>query len=520
MAKYFFVLSLFLHTFNAFAAFDPSTCAQNNIRCIGDGMEYNTSNGANDDSPIFQTAINASAPGDTIVIRGGTYTHAVTSTNLYFAEIDVSGTSQNPIVILGAEGENAHIIGFGYPEDGADPGREDEEIFRVNGDHIHLKDFEISYSSRFGITLNGNHGLVENMHIHDSWHDGVTIGRTGTAVTGNTVRYSEFHNMRHGSGVILSRGSNDTNPISYSLVEYNISYNNGYMPNGQKVPAVTGDIAGGGNSDGFGVTKNCNDVAAAGENNCPNNTYQYNIAWGNADDGFDFSFGGGSKVVGNISFNNGPEGNRGFKVLRNVWGGLSYLGNISIQNNAPSGRGVELRFAETGVMMHNIAMGEPAHGFYASTSSTPATTRVHNNLGFNNGNPPSISVGTVVTNNSFGYRDGIPQIANVNFLHTDIDTDPVAATSILERRNLIHTQVKNALLPTENSSLIDAGLFVADIHCATADDDPTTPHNPADDTCRHWAGVAPDIGPFEYGIDGAGVLPSIARPLPPTISVQ
>ena len=506
-----FLLTLLLFSGAVSAAFDPATCAQTNIRCIGDGMEYDTDNGTGDDSPIFQTAINASAPGDTIVLRGGTYNHAVSSSNLYFAEVDVSGTAQNPIVITGAEDETAHIVGFGYPEDGSDPGREDEEIFRVNGDYIHFKDFEISYSSRFGITLNGNHGLVENMYIHDNWHDGVTIGRTGTAVTGNTVRYSEFHNMRHGSGVILSRGSNDTNPISYSLVEYNISYNNGYMPNGQKVPAVTGDVAGGGNSDGFGVTKNCNDVAAAGENNCPNNTYQYNIAWHNADDGFDFSFGGGSKVVGNISFNNGPEGNRGFKVLRNVSGGLTFIGNISINNVHPSSRGLELRFNESGNMFHNIAMREGAHGLYVS-ATVPSGIRVHNNIEFDNGNGPAITSGVTNTNNSTSVT---PQITNTNFQYADINTNPSAST-ILERRNLIFNQVKNALLPTVGSPLIDAGLFLSDIHCATADDDATTPHDPNDSSCRHWMGSAPDIGPFEYGLDTAGAEPSTSPPKVPT----
>lgn len=511
------------------AAFDPATCSQTTIRCVGDGMEYNTDNGAADDSPIFRSAVNASVAGDTIVIRGGTYHHTVDSANLYFVEVDVSGSLLAPITITGAEGEApAHIIGFGFPENGGEPPRRDEEIFRVNGDHIHLYDLEMSYSSRFGITFNGNYGRAERIHVHDNWHDGVTIGRTGTSVTGTVVRESHFHNMRHGSGVIISRGSDDTNSVSDSIIEYNISYENGYWWNGdtlEKVPAVSGDVAGGGNSDGFGASKNCNDVtAAAGQNDntCPNNIYRHNIAWHNADDGFDVSIGRGSFLGYNFAFNNGPEGNRGFKVLRSVWGGLSYVGNISIQNVAPSSRGIELRFAENGLSAHNIVLGEAAHGLYISTapSENASTTRVHNNIEYGNGNPPAITSGTVVSNNWMENSNGAPEIANIGIHHSDIDTNPVAATTTRERRDLIYTQIRNALLPIEGSALIDAGLFLADVHCATANDDAQNPHDPSDTSCKQWIGAAPDIGPFEYGLDGAGTIPSIALPRPPTISIM
>lgn len=495
----------------SYAAFDPSTCSQTAIRCVGSGMEYDTD--VTFPSSAFQTAINQSVAGDVVIVRDGTYTHNIAASSLYFLEINVSGTSGNPITIQSAEGEWATISGFGFLDDGSDPARQDEELIRVNGDFIVIKDMAFTNSSRYGITMNGSDGLVENVHVHNNWHEGIAIGRTGTVARRNVVRNSQLNNMRHGSGVVISRGSNDTNEISDSIIEYNISFDNGYQPNGTKVPAVTGDVAGGGNSDGFGVTKNCNDNASAGANICPNNIYRHNIAWHNADDGYDFSFGAGSQVIDNISFNNGPEGNRGFKTLRNVSGGLTFIGNVTLKNEVPpatSGRGIEGRFNDQGWVLHQISMNQSAHGIYVS-STIPAGTQVRNSMEWGNGNPPAITSGVVQSTNHF--NSGTPSIANPSFVYTDINTNPTS-TSFRDRRDKIYEQIRAALVPADGSALIDAGTFVAGKHCATADDDATTPHNPADKTCRHWMGSAPDIGAYEYGlVDATG------KPLPPTISV-
>ncbi|MCF7762164.1 MAG: hypothetical protein K9N62_00670, partial [Verrucomicrobia bacterium] len=47
------------------------------------------------------------------------------------------------------------------------------------------------------------------------------------------------------------------------------------------------------------------------------------------------------------------------------------------------------------------------------------------------------------------------------------------------------------------SGLIDNGQIIPGYHCPRADDDPVSPM-PKNAPGRHWYGIAPDIGAFEY----------------------
>jgi hypothetical protein len=62
-----------------------------------------------------------------------------------------------------------------------------------------------------------------------------------------------------------------------------------------------------------------------------------------------------------------------------------------------------------------------------------------------------------------------------------------------------YTTIATAHEPADGSPMIDAGVIVSGLHCATADDDPVTPADPAA-SCLHWLGDAPDQGPIERGL--------------------
>jgi hypothetical protein len=83
-----------------------------------------------------------------------------------------------------------------------------------------------------------------------------------------------------------------------------------------------------------------------------------NIAWHNADDGIDISFGDDSRLIDNISFENGPEGNKGFKVYAKVSGGISFIGNVAMGNIS---NGFEFQIEETGYAYNNSSIHNGHH---------------------------------------------------------------------------------------------------------------------------------------------------------------
>jgi hypothetical protein len=360
-------------------------------------MEFDTDTGNTENA--FQTAVDTASPGDTIIIRAGTYRHDIDSySNRTFLRVNQSGTASEPITITGAQEDTngdghvddrdlkPHIIGFDFT-DGSTHRLSDETLLEINGDHIHVSNLRFSDSTQFGVIVNGSFNIVEELDIHDCFQSGLSMGRNDIITEGNIFRYNHIYRIRHGTGIILARRSNHTTLLRNNTVEYNISHDNGYMPNGEKVPPITGDSAGGGNSDGIGATKGCHDrtAHAGGEidvlNLCPNNTVRNNVVWRNADDGYDFSFGDGSSVISNVGWKNGPEGNKGIKILRKVLGGLEIVDNVLFGQ----GRGLEPRFHTEGQVVNNTTFGHVGQGIIASADTASSSVFVANNLSFDNG---------------------------------------------------------------------------------------------------------------------------------------
>lgn len=492
-------------------------CNLSTVRCVGPGEEYNTT-GVTHVETVFQSAVDAAQPGDIVAIRGGTYSHDIASPNQVFLSVSVSGTSGNPITITSQEGENARISGFGFTEGATDAARSDEVLIEITGNYIHVQDLELSDSAEYMIVLRGDYNVLERLYVHDGWGNMLELGQ-GDA-DNNIIRHSEFARSRHGTGIVIAplQGSPELQ-LENNIIEYNISHSHGREPDGSRVPPATGDPAGGGNSDAIAAGKLCQDFDL-NANICPGNIVRYNVGFSNIDDGFDFSLGEGSKIIGNISFSNGPEGGKGYKILSYVTGGLYHIANVSIAN---SGRGFEPRHYDNGAFINNLSASAPNHGISYAASINDNTNRIINNVVVNNTTEfPDMTYPTAatLTTNWLSQSNGDPSLPNNTFSPSSITTG-VEGADVQTRIASIVAQVKAAFQPAQSSPLVDAGTFVADVHCATADDDPTTPHDANDPDCLHWAGSAPDIGPFEYGLTGGGGTPSTARlKVPTNISLQ
>ncbi|MEJ2692383.1 MAG: multidrug transporter, partial [Candidatus Thiodiazotropha sp.] len=468
------------------------------IRCVGNGYEYDTTNVNH--QTVLQTVVDDAQPGDTIKIQGGTYTHNINDySSATFIDITNSGEAGLPITIEPLDGQSVHLQGFGFTEGTTIPTPTTEHLIRVTGDYIQIKNIEISGSTRGGMSITGSYGLFENLEIHDNWDYNIIIGELDQVVEGNVLRYIEVYRSRHGSGIYIYRNNTFSNLVQNNIIEDSIAYHNGYQPDGQKVPAINGDPAGGGNSDGIVSSKNCSDLATDyGMNNrCLGNIIRNNIVWHNADDGFDMSMGDGTLLENNIAIDNGPEGSKGFKGLRYVLGHPVYIGNIALSNYT---RGYELRAEDTITLYHNAALHQNEQGIMASiTSPSVDTVKVKNNLSVFNGFA-DLGVGTVVDSQSNWSEDsdGNPQLSDNSFDGAAVDLNFAIGATVQEKLTHIRTQFETALTPTAGSPLIDAGVFVPGMHCATADDDAMQPMPLSDTSCRHWKGNSPDIGPYEY----------------------
>lgn len=510
------IVSLSSISMNSHAA--APDCADAKILCVGPGQEYDTSSVTHVEN-VFNAAFNAAKPGDQIRIHGGDYYHRLNADSVNFLIMSTSGTASAPITIEPFTGEKVHFHGFGFPEGTSGPSRTSEVLFRVTGDYVHMKNIELSYSSRYGLVIEGSFGVYENLKVHDSWLNNILIGAGDKRVEGNIIRLSEVYRSRHHSGILIGpTGLTYTDYTIGNIVEDTLSYHNGFEPDGDKVPGGakgTGDPEGGGNSDGIESFKACHDSAqsvSGVDNFCPQNIVRGSIVWGNADDGMDHTFGDGSVIENNIAFNNGPEGERGFKGLRYVKGGISYVGNIAISNDA---RGFEPRMEKQGILYHNLSHHHDSNGFsigFDSPSSSLA--KVYNNVSVSNqGEDFSISPGVESRTNWSGSSQGLAQFLNRNFIG---DVVGFESTAIWEnwpvkiKLDYIRAQFRYAFMMKAGSPLIDAGTFIPGFHCDRADDAASNPM-PVDADCRHWKGSAPDIGPYEYEVL------SDPRPNPPAL---
>lgn len=473
-------------------------CPLERVICVGPDLEFDTN--ILSDEEAVRSAVDSARAGNTVALHGGTYKH--NDNDRTFLTVSRSGTASEPIVIEALRGHKVIFEGWGFEDiAGEVPARDAEVIIRVTGDYVHVYNVEVHSSTRYGIDLSGNYGVLEDVIAHDCWWTNLIIGGMGGRPSNNnTIRGVESYRSHHGGGIAITRQSTDTTTAANNVIENSISYNNGYLANGQKVPVVPGDPSGGGNSDGIGTGKDCHDQASSPVNNlCPNTVIRNNVTWNNTDDGIDVSTSENAVISDNISFGSGAEGGRGFKGLRYVRGGITFIGNITM-NNATTG--LEPRAQDEIYVYHNLSAHHVRSGNFGINTIVnapdPAVSKIINNLVYDNYNGISATTGVAQQTNwvSTVSSPASPDIPSPSFNSLSVNLTLPTSLSPAQKAGFIRAQFKAAFTPRPGSNLIDAATIIPGVHCATADDDAVNPMPPGA-ACRHWLGNAPDIGVFE-----------------------
>jgi hypothetical protein len=476
-------------------------------------------------------------PGDSVVIRGGTFTHG---NGVEGPVLSRSGTVVSPISWSVAAGETAIIRGqLDVDTDGDGVRDMDEDAgtsscgrtptcaagpspinrnlggFRISGDYNYVSGspgFLVVEWFHSGCSISGNNNRAENNIIcRHSWLSNFTI--TGS---NNVVQYIVTHHSRHQKGFQLFSNRVSLTP-SGNLYRRVLSYGNGRhctntaCTSDDRVPPYRGDPQGGGNSFGWGTFKGCvhNAPASGNSNNCRNNTVQETVSWRNTDGGGVPSWADSFQIANMMidSKTNGPAMKHFIKV--GCCGtGANYnnliSGEIYADTEGSGARGAEIRANGDFRVLHNLAIRNPGAGYVAAGSA--GSNQFRNNVARLNGVEfQGFGSAWTTSNNWNGDTQGNPGLVNENATWTFPEDDTVAVAT---RWANIWGQVRAAVRTAAGSGLRDAGVAISGYHCAKADDDPISPEPPTS-ACRHWAGSAPDLGPFEHNIpdtfnDGSG----------------
>jgi hypothetical protein len=458
----------------------------------------------------LQEAADVVEPGMIVRVRGGSYLNTFISNQVYLEILHVttSGTAIAPIRFEAYDEESVILSGFGYEDrdldldgyaDGPMYSPKRETLVLIEGNYVQIVGFELQNSQGSALVVRRNFCYVEECVASDNWLNAFVLeSKNEAGAMGSVFRWNEAFRTRHGSGGFLGMNNSHPGYLTYTGFLDCLFYNNGFQQDGSKVLPLPSDPAGGGNSDGVAAAKYFSDAASAipeVDNFGPNNFLIRNICYHNADDGIDTSI-ADSLIEDNLSISNGPEGRKGFKMLRPVRG-MAYRGNLAYSND---GVGFELRATEGEklTVLHNSSLGNVRQGILGGN----AIATYRNNLcAYNEMNDFVPTAGSAIFNcwsedgtNVATEFSGDPQLVNPSLV---FNIPPFDGSDVRARRDNLAAEIAVALRPMAESPLVDAGSVIAGYHCATADDDPLNPSDPKAPG-RHWVGAAPDLGAFEF----------------------
>ncbi|MEE9327313.1 MAG: immunoglobulin-like domain-containing protein [Cocleimonas sp.] len=282
------------------------------------------------------TARNKAVAGDVVFFRGGIYSMTLGDvTALRFH----GGTAGAPITYESYPGEKAIFDGSSLPR-----GFSITTGIYIDEDYITIRNIEVSGMPAAGIRLKGNYNIVEGVHLHHNNGSGlhITNGVDGPSPSSrggsfNIIRNNIFNDnsdaglfgqggyndggnadgiaVSHGVGNLISHNTIyhnsddgiDTWVSNFTIVEYNLVYNNGISD-------------GDGNGIKLGGVKN-NDAIGIGT------IARNNIVFDNLVEGFSCNHGKGLQVYNNTSYNNGTLGFWSCKY------GNVYTNNLSAGNS-------------------------------------------------------------------------------------------------------------------------------------------------------------------------------------------
>jgi parallel beta-helix repeat protein len=160
------------------------------------GTTYYVSPTGNDSNPgtltqpfrTIQKGVNKLAAGDTLYIRGGTYTEKI--------QINVSGSPSQHITISSYPGETAIMDGNGL--DPTLPAY--TRLIELNGSYVLIENLELTYPKGRGIVLwkdantDSSYNIIRNLNVHNTWGVGIQVLGDNNLIENSTITKADLAN--------------------------------------------------------------------------------------------------------------------------------------------------------------------------------------------------------------------------------------------------------------------------------------------------------------------------------------
>ncbi len=444
-----------------------------------------------------QTAADIVNPGDTVILRAGTYESGSTAQGDAVLTMWRSGAAGFPITFRAASGEGVVFSG----QSGIT-----RVLISVEAVHIDLEDFELTNARRVAIDVVGPGASYVNIRRCHAHHNNFDLNFIGGAIRvagpAQHVVIESCISHNNSSGFMLRESP--TRTASQAAVPPRAG-NIGFL---EDLPEEEWDDWPGWTTIAprFVTIRNCIafDNALIDEHSDGiasrygiESVFENNIVFGNTDDGLDILGGVRCTISGNIAFNNDPldtpngDGN-GIKI--GVRGGLDHIVHHNISFGNPRG-GIDLADTERAVVVNNTAFNNRDwFGMWFEGNRSAIGLTVVNNISRGNtkgdiGVIPALPT-NFVDNNLVSDANDHPWAIPLGPA-SHVSTDPL----FLDEASVIDTAFPAGLTVSEKLSFIRAQVY-AKLGLA--------PGSPAIDAGTQWPGLtiefggtAPDIGAHE-----------------------
>ncbi len=125
----------------------------------------------------FAKAVTTASAGDTIVIRGGTYTESL--------QVAKSGSSGSEIVVIGAPGEVVVLDGQSNKDN----------VVYLTGSYTRVENLEVKNSSGTCVNLGGKYETAKGLSVHNCYGHGIYTDGVSNTIDGNTVYFTNLENQ-------------------------------------------------------------------------------------------------------------------------------------------------------------------------------------------------------------------------------------------------------------------------------------------------------------------------------------
>jgi len=450
---------------------------------------------------VIQDAANVVVAGDTVLVRGGTYTQSPSGDALLV--IDPNGCAF-PRGQEGTVGNPITIRNYGNEEVIFDPVNSNHGLLIRAAGYIDISGITFRNASSGGISIVGAY----NVNIDNSVFKNNVIH--GFGAFNGCAGFSTNNPSGRNRDIVISNSHIDSNG-NHGLYLYGNSSENIVVEDSTST------------NNGIFVNENGGGITSSDLNT--NITFRRNIIYKQISSGTSAAANFNSTIEDTFSWKttrladaSGDAEGRGMVVAKNNGGGSRIVRGVSFDHplyavGVENHRGAELYdnlAFDSGACPVPTPPGWancPSNGFGLLSGGTDNYSVINNVAVDNNADFVLDSNGDNSNNLcSDGSCAGYPgDIANVDSstLFVDLqaakdlaaffETDYANNINDVAYKQAFRDQMKVYLSPAPGSDLIDNGKLIVGYHCAVNEET-----NPNQLGCVEWFGTAPDIGPFEF----------------------